>query len=132
MKNHIEKTDEKFDNIHSIFVSRKGVSKIGISGLKNLIIVEKIISNILKENIQKKYDIEKIIQINFLNKNIGRLFTIFVFKNLNQDLMNMFFNNFGIHFFTTKNDFTKNLDSRDFIFLKENTIYEKKSQNILI
>ena len=42
MKNHIEKTDEKYDNIHSIFVSRKGVSKIGISGLKNLIIVEKI------------------------------------------------------------------------------------------
>lgn len=126
MKNHIEKTDEKFDNIHSIFVSRKGVSKIGISGLKNLIIVEKIISNILKENIQKKYNIEKIIQINFLNKNIGRLFTIFVFKNLNQDLMNLFFNNFGIHFFTTKNDFTKNLDSRDFIFLKEKTIYKNK------
>ena len=69
MKNQIEKTDEKFDNIHSIFVSRKGVSKIGISGLKNLIIVEKIISNILKENIQQ-------------NKTLYRQMISFSFSNL--------------------------------------------------
>ena len=125
MENQIEETVENKINIHSIFTTKNGLSKIGISGLKNLIIVEKIINKILKEKIQKKYGITKIIQINFLNKNIGRLYTIFIFESINQELIDVFFNNFGIHFFTTKKDFSKNIDSSDFIFLKEKTIYEK-------
>ena len=125
MKKQVRKIPKANTNIHPIFVTKKNISKIGISGLKNLIIIEKIITKILEEKTQEKYGIKKIVQINFLNKNIGRLFTIFIFQSENQEPMNSFFNNFGIHFFTVKKDFSKIIDSRDFIFLKEKTIYKK-------
>lgn len=111
--------------LHSIYITKKDVTKIGIMGLNSLIIFEKIISKILKNNIQENFGIDKIIQLNFLNKNVGRIYSLIIFQKTNEKLAKEFFQNFGIHFFSSKKDFSKNIDYRNFIFLKQTVIYEK-------
>lgn len=127
MKNQLKNTKTKQIVIHSISTTKNGIGKIGIIGLKNLIVMEAIMKKIIKSQIPEKYEIKKIMQLNFLNKKIGRIYSLFIFEGSDGKQIKTFFSNLEIHLFTTNNDFSKNIDSRDFVFLKQQTIYEKCS-----
>ena len=73
-----------------------------------------------KNGLLEKCKIEKINQITLLSKNFGRLYGIIIIKgeNIPEYLIGL-----GLPYFFTDLNFEKNLDRRDFVFLKEQVLF---------
>lgn len=93
---------------------------IGICGCRNIIKIKNALYKTQQKGFLEKYKIKKIIQITFLSKNFGRLYGIIIIngENILEYLVKL-----DIPYFFTDLNFEKNLDRRDFVFLKEQVLF---------
>ena len=93
---------------------------IGICGCRNIIKIKNALYKTQQKGFLEKYKIKKIIQITFLSKNFGRLYGIIIIngENIPDYLVKL-----DIPYFFTNSNFEKNLDRRDFVFVKEQVLF---------
>lgn len=115
---------EKLQNARRLIIHKNKnnhkIATMGICGFRNITKMKKAFYKTQKNGLLEKCKIEKINQITLLSKNFGRLYGIIIIKgeNIPEYLIGL-----GLPYFFTDLNFEKNLDRRDFVFLKEQVLF---------